>query len=191
MLEPVDPIAEKFPLVRLNLMRSRAEMALSRNLYSEAAAISRRALASDASQNPLAIADLKRILGLALLASGNRKEGLRNCQESLATVAKLNDAAATLRSRLALLRARIETGDRAGALNLFHDAEPALASYPESRWRALAWMARAGRQYAVPARQALDDLARQWGPAAYRIYRTRPDVQELSRPLLQPISAIQ
>jgi hypothetical protein len=96
-----------------------------------------------------------------------------------------------LRSRLALLRARLETGDRAGALNLLHDAEPALASHPESRWRALAWMARAGRQYAAPAREALDDLARQWGAAAYRIYLTRPDVQELSRPLLQPVSATQ
>jgi hypothetical protein len=51
-------------------------------------------------------------------------------------------------------------------------------------------MARTGRQYAAPARDALDDLARQWGPAAYRIYLTRPDVQELSRPLLQPVSAI-
>src|ERR1035437_7271777 len=146
MLERVDPIAEKFPSIRLNLIEARAEMALSRNVYAEAAAISRRALASDAGEDPLATADLKRILGFALLASGNRKEGLRNCEESVATVAKLNDAAATLRSRLALLRARIETGDRAGALNLFHDAEPALASYPESRWRALAWMARAGRQ---------------------------------------------
>ena len=93
-----------------------------------------------------------------------------------------------MRARLALLRARSETGDRAGALNLFHDA--ALAGHPESRWRALAWMARTGRQYAAPARDALDDLARQWGPAAYRIYLTRPDVQELSRPLLQPVSAI-
>jgi len=166
-------------------------VALSRNLYAEAAAISRRALASDAGRNPIAIADLKRILGLALLASGSRTEGLRNCQESLAAVAKLNDVAATLRSRVALLRARLETGDRAGALNLLHDAEPALASHPESRWRTLAWMARTDRQYAVPARQALDDLARQWGAAAYRIYLTRPDVQELSRPLVQPISAIQ
>jgi len=191
MLERVDAIAEKFPSIRLNLMQARAEMALSRNLYAEAAAISRRALASDAGQNPLAIADLKRILGLALLASGNRTEGLRNCEESLAAVAKLNDEAATLRSRLALLRARIETGDRAGALNLLHDAEPVLAGHPESRWRALAWMARAGHQYAAPARDALDDLARQWGAAAYRIYLTRPDVQELSRPLLQPVSAIQ
>ena len=190
MLDRVDPIAEKFPLIRLNLIEARADLALSRNLYAEAAALSRRALASDAGQNPLATAELKRILALALLASGNRTEGLRNCEESLAAVAKLNDVAATLRSHLALLRARIETGDRAGALNLFHDAEPALASHPESRWRALAWMARAGRQYAAPARDALDDLARQWGPAAYRIYLTRPDVQELSRPLLQPVSAI-
>ncbi len=191
MFERVDPMAEKFPLIRLNLMQARAEMALSRNLYAEAAAISRRALASDAGQNPLATADLERIFGLALLASGNRTEGLRNCQESLAAVAKLNDVAATLRSRVALLRARLETGDRAGALNLLHDAEPALASHPESRWRALAWMARTGRQYALPARDALDDLASQWGAAAYRIYLTRPDVQELSRPLLQSISATQ
>jgi tetratricopeptide (TPR) repeat protein len=191
MLERVDPIAEKFPSIRLNLMQARADLALSRNLYGEAAAISRRALASDAGQNPLATADLKRILGLAVLGSGNRKEGLRNCEESLAAVVKLKDVTATLRSRLALLRVRLETGDRAGALDLLHDAEPALASHPESRWRALAWMARAGRQYAVSARDALNDLARQWGDAAYRIYLTRPDAQELSRPLLQPVSAIQ
>jgi hypothetical protein len=172
-------------------MQYRAEMALSQGLRAEAAAISRRGLVSDAGQAPLAVADLKRILGIALVASGNRREGLRNCEESLAAAAKLDDVTVLLRSRLALLQARLETGDRAGALGIFHEAEPALASHPESRWRALALLARADRKYAIPARQALDELARQWDDAAYRTYLTRPDVQKLSRPLLQSISANQ
>jgi tetratricopeptide (TPR) repeat protein/tRNA A-37 threonylcarbamoyl transferase component Bud32 len=188
-LDRVGPIAEGFPSIRLYLMQYRAEMALSQGLHAEAAAISRRTLASGAGRDPLTVADLKGILGLALLASGDRTEGLRNCEESLAAAAKLNDVAVLLRSRLALLQAWLETGDRAAALGIFHDAEPALAGHPESRWRALALLARADRKYAIPARQALDELARRWGDAAYRTYLTRPDVQKLSRPLLQSISA--
>jgi len=188
-LDRADPTAERFPAMRLSLMQGRAEMTLSQNLYSEAATMARRALTFDAGQNPNSAAELKRILGLALIASGNRKEGLRNCEESLDAAGKRNDVAALLRSQLALLRARIETGDHQGSVKLFRDMEPELVSHPESGWRALALVAKTNRQYFEPARRALGELTRVWGDAAYRTYLTRPDVQELSRPLFQSNSA--
>jgi len=187
----VDAIALKFPSMHLYLMQERAEMSLSRQLFPEAVTITRRALASDAGQNPLMVAELSRVLGLALLGGGNKKEGLRNCEASLKAAAPLNDVAVSVRSRLALLEARLETGDRAGALNLFHETEPMLAGHPESRWRALALVARGDGQYTTPARQALDGLARLWGDEAYRSYVKRPDLQRLALPLLHSNSAKQ
>jgi hypothetical protein len=173
-------------------MVGRARMALSENRYAEAASMARRALTgSDTRPDPLNVAGLKDILGLALLGLGSKIEGRRSCEESLAAAAKFNDVTTLVSARLALLQARLETGDRAGALSVFHEAEPALAGHPESRWRALALMARADRQYASSARQALDAIARQWGDAAFRLYLARPDMQKLSLPLTQSISASQ
>jgi serine/threonine protein kinase/Flp pilus assembly protein TadD len=185
-----DARAEKFDALRLNLALARAEMSLDQNLYGDAAMKARRSLPSDNPQNSLTVADLKRVLGLSLLAVGNKKEGLISCQESLAQAVNLADVAGVFRARLALLQARLETGDREGALDLFHEMERDLPTHPESHWRALALMARLDTLYAFPARQALEKL-RAWGESAYRTYLARPDVQKLSRPILQAVFANQ
>jgi tetratricopeptide (TPR) repeat protein len=185
-LSQAEASAAKFAALRLNLMSTRAEMSLSLNLFRDAAATANRALASEAGRDLLTAADFQRILGLALLGSGKRKDGLRNCEESLAAAAKGNDAATTFDSRLAVLIARLENGNDAGAQSVFHDLEPALAVHPESRWRALALMAGIDRQFSVRARETLEELAHLWGDAAYRTYLGRPDIQKLSRPVLNP-----
>jgi tetratricopeptide (TPR) repeat protein len=181
--------AAKFAALRLNMMSTQAEMSLSLNLFRDAAATASRALASETSRDLLTTADFQRILGLALLGSGNRTDGLRNCEESLAAATKGYDAATTFDSRLAVLIARLENHNEAGARSVFHDLEPALAAYPESRWRALALMAGIDRQFSARAREALADLAHLWGDAAYRTYLERPDVQKLSRLVLNPNTA--
>src|SRR5271157_592818 len=187
-LRQAEASAAKLATLRLSLMSAQAEMSLSLNLFRDAAAMANRALASEASRNLLTAADFQRILGLALLRSGKKKDGLRNCEESLAAAAKGNDATAAFDSRLAVLTARLETSDDAGARSVFHDLEPALAVHPESRWRALALMAGMDRQFSARAREALADLAHLWGDAAYRTYLARPDVQKLSRLVLNPNS---
>jgi len=182
--------AAKFDALRLNLMLARAEMSFNQNLHEDAAVRARRALASASIQNTLLAADLKRILGLSLLALGDKKGGLLQCQESLTLAENLNDVAGVFRSRLALLQARIETGDRDRALRLYQDMETELPNHPESHWRVLALLARVDQIYFAPAAQALENL-RSWGEPAYRDYLTRPDVQKLSRPFLKPFSANQ
>jgi tetratricopeptide (TPR) repeat protein len=191
MFNTADASSKKFASMRLNITRARAEMALSANRYSEALAATRRALQEDTGQNPTMLAALKRILGLALLSSGSKKEGRRNCEESLAIAAKLDDVKLLLQTRLAAAESRLETGEPAAALSLLQEAEPTLAAYPESRWHTLALVARADRKYALPARQALDDLRALWGESAYRLYLARPDVKKFSWPVLPATSANQ
>jgi len=188
MFDAADVEAVSFPSLRLDLMRVRADMALSEGRYSDAVALSRRALATAGQDAPL-VAALQRTLGLAQAASGNKREGLRNCQESSRSAEKLGNVAALLTARLALAQVRLETGDAPGALSLLEQAQPELAGRPESRWRALALKSRADPQSAAPARQALDELHRLWGDDAFQRYLSRPDVQKLARPLLLTKSA--
>jgi tetratricopeptide (TPR) repeat protein len=182
MFGEVEKIASKFPDLALGLTRARVNMELSRNRYARASAQARRAL--DADTSPSANSELKAALGLALLGSGKEQEGLRMCEDALASAATLGDQAAILSRSLAVLRARLEMRDRVGALALFQKIEPALGGFPESRWRALALMSRLDQQYLGPARQALDNLSANWGKDAFRSYLARPDIGQLSRPLL-------
>jgi len=182
MFEQADSAAAKIPDLALKLTRSRANLALSRNDYGRAAALARSALAAGIASKVTA-AELQVSLGAALAGTGHRDEGRRTLEDALAAAGSLGDPDLLLNVRLAILRTRVESGDRPGALAVFHDAEPALSGFPESRWRALALVSRVEPQYAAPARQAIDQLAGQWGAEAFRSYRERPDVASLSRPL--------
>ena len=188
MLDGADAEAASFPSLRLDILRVRAEMALSEGRYSDAVAASRRALATAGQDAPL-VAALQRTLGLAQAASGNKREGLRNCEESLRAIEKQGSVAALLTARLAVAQARLDTGDAAGALSLLEQAQPELAGRPESRWRALALKSRVDPQSAEPARQSLDALRHLWGEDAFQHYLSRPDIQKLARPLLLAKSA--
>jgi tetratricopeptide (TPR) repeat protein len=191
MFDKADASAGKFAALRISIASSRARMELSREHYAQAATLAGAALAADTSHSPATVAGLKTTIGLASFGAGKKAEGLRLCVEALSDSAKLGGAGTVLDARLALAQIRIEMGDRAGALAVLHDAEPSLAGHSESQWRALALMSRAGSEYAAPARQALDAMASQLGSEAFREYLTRPDVQRLSRPLLQPGSSNQ
>jgi len=188
MFEAADAEAGPFPSIGLDLAQARAEMALSEGRYAEAEAGSRRVIAA-AAQNPSQAAALQGILGQAQIALGDKREGLRNCEESLRAIEKQDNVAKLLRARLVLVQARLDAGDAAGALNLLQEVEPAVSTHPESRWRVLALKARVDPQAVAPARQALDEVRHQWGDIAFQRYRSRPDIQKLSRPLLQATSA--
>jgi hypothetical protein len=181
--------AADVPLLHSFLACSRAEMALSRNHFREAVEEARAALARPATLDSLAATNLTVILGLALLRSIDREAGLRKCQEAAVLARRLDDSGEVLDTNMALLEAWFVTGDSAQALNVFHDLQPALAAHPESRWRAFAMMARSDRQYADGAKRALGQLDTLWGHDAFLQYLKRPDIQELSRPLLQSNSA--
>jgi tetratricopeptide (TPR) repeat protein len=177
------------PLLRPSIALHRAEMALSRNQFRDAINGARAALVATANLSPLTSVSLARILGLAQIQSGDRKAGREKCQEAFAAALKLNDPGELLDARLALMEALLVARDSAQALNVFHDLEPTLAAHPESRWRAFALMARSDRQYADRAKEAIGQLDTLWGHDAFLQYLKRPDLRELSRPLLQANSA--
>lgn len=183
MLAQAGAIAAKIPRLKLSIMRARAKMALSRSQYAQAAAQARLALAAG-TVSPGTEADLKAVEGLALLGSGRKEAGLRLCEEALRAVESLHDDELLLNVRLAVVKARLESAHPAAALVLFHQAEPALSSFPEWRWRFLALASTADRLYLAPARQALEQLAAQWGAGVFESYLERPDVKHLAQPLL-------
>jgi tetratricopeptide (TPR) repeat protein len=181
--------ATKLPRIHSSITRARVEMALSLNIWREAIGRAKSTLSASGNLNPVAVVDLTRMLGLALLRSGDRKAGLQKCEDAFAAAQQLNDPGELLDTRLALLEALLAARDSAQALNVFHDLEPTLAAHPESRWRAFALMARSDRQYTDRAKEAIGQLDTLWGHDAFLQYLKRPDVQELSWPLLQSNSA--
>ena len=189
MLDRAGAGAERYPSLLLTIQKARADLALSENQFAEAAVLARMALAAAAGTATIQEAQLRRILGLSEVAAGNRGEGLRECEQSLAIAKKIDALAMIANASLAVGKARIEIGDRAGALKLLREVEPQLARFPEFRWRGYALMAQADLKYAPLARQALAQLAAEWGEAAFRDYQGRPDVQNLARPFLQAVSA--
>lgn len=180
-----EALAVKRPALRSTLIRYRAEMALSRNEYRDAIAGIRGATPEITGRNPRTEGHLSILLGLALVRSGDRQAGLQKCREAFTAAQEIDDPGDLLDARLALLEALLTTRDSAGAQNVFHDMEPALGSYPESRWRALVLMAHSDRRYADRANEALRQLGALWGHQTLLIYLKRPDVRQFW-PLLPP-----
>jgi tetratricopeptide (TPR) repeat protein len=179
MFDKADSTAEKFPALRLAISASRAEMFLSQLKYAEAAALCSRTLA--ASPEPAAAATLTQVLGSAQVALGRKKDGLRNCETALSMAEKLGAVSRSLSAHLAAAEARIAVGDFSGALALLKKVEPSVAKLPLSHWYVLALNARANpvnaREYALSAKQQLDEIEKQWGNPAFHMYIMRPDLR--------------
>jgi hypothetical protein len=189
MWEVASPEVEKQSSLKLYLQLRRAALALSWNRYAEAHKLAYAVLTGPIRPDPIASATALELRGLAAIELGKKAEGRADCEQALSGAAATRNAAATLQARMAVLRARIETGDTPGALAIFHEIEPALSGYAESHWRALALIARVDPQKAPAAAEALAALKQPWGSDAWNTYLRRPDIQKLARPLLQYISA--
>jgi tetratricopeptide (TPR) repeat protein len=186
----VDPIAGKLPRLGFTLQSERAGMLLSQGRYRTAMDLAKPVLAQRAAQTPGLQTILSETLGLAQARSGNKREGLKKCEEAQITATKLAAPDDIASAGAALLEAQIVSGERESATRLFHGLEPQLAAFPELRWRALALFSRVDSVYSAPAREALEKILRLWGEPVYTTYLTRPDIEKLSGPLLRPASAI-
>ena len=173
-------------LVHVHVLR--AELALSRNEFKEAAAHAGRALSLAGTQHAESVVEAKRVLGLARVMSGARSEGLRSCVEADQKAAALKNTRLAARTTLALARARLEAGDARGALPLALAAQDSFTRHGQlaSAWWAWAVAARASRdtgaaekarEYAARAAEALERIRGEWGEEAYKIYLDRPDVR--------------
>ena len=183
MLAQARADAAKFLSLRLSLARATAEMELSQEQYAPAIAAARRNLRLMHADDLMA-ASWQRVLGLGLLRSGRADEGRLLCEQALTRLAGTTDHAGLRQARLAVLEARVVSRDRAGAAQIFAALEPVLADTVESRWKALALLARLQPEHAAAARTALAAVRRAWGEPVYARYSARPDIRRLARPLL-------
>jgi tetratricopeptide (TPR) repeat protein len=196
--DQAEAAAAKFEDLRLQISHQRAEFALSEGKYAEAVATCNRLLSRVKSSESDTMADLNRILGLALIRMGRKQEGRQHCERSFEIAAGASNAAVLLESTLGVAEARLETGDWKGVLAAIQAAGDRLSKLPDSNWRAKAMQARASealgdrdaaRREALAAQAQLDALERQWGEPVFQMYHARPDLQRLWRPLLRMVSA--
>jgi hypothetical protein len=169
-----------------------AEMALSQLKFREARSQAERALELAGTKYVSDATEAKRVLCLALVASGSRGEGLRLCQEALRAATELNNIDLISKATLALAQASAEGGDNEGALAGALRAQEEFARREQvvSEWRAWVVAARAGRQagdqqkaqeYSERAAQVLAGIEQRWGAEAYSGYLSRPDVEQHRR----------
>ncbi len=176
---------KKFPPVLAQVAAVRADLALYEGHASEAARLARQTLSADAAESPVMKATLETTVGLALLASGRKREGLRICETSMEELSKLEAPASFFGARIAVFEARMASGDNAGALKLLGSIQADLDRHPEARWRVLEIASRADPRYSAQAHGALSQLKELWGSESYQTYLQRPDIRKLSRPLLE------
>src|SRR5207249_3670295 len=149
-------------------------LALARGQYAEAVRDCRRALAAAPPAGE--VWRLSAILGVAQVGCGERQQGLRNCELALSQARKSSDVSLRLDVELATAKARLESGDPAGALAMIHEIEPLVSNLLLSHWYVLAMAARAdrarAREYAQAATRRLDIIQRDWGQPAFQMYLT-------------------
>jgi hypothetical protein len=170
-------------------------MALSQGKFQEASLTCRRLLGSAGEQYRTERVELKRILGLAQIRSGNHSQGVRNCEEAFQAAAPGTDLVVSVGATLAIVQARTAAANWKGVLAADEPARSVLAQFPESNWIALALAGHANQalgrrseaqKCALDSKRQLDDLSALWGKDAFQLYLSRPDIQTVWR-LLQAI----
>jgi tetratricopeptide (TPR) repeat protein len=196
--DQAEAAAAKFKDLRPNIGQQRAEALLSAGRYPEAIATCSRLLSSTKRDEQDTLADLNRMLGLALIRMGRKQEGRQHCERSFETAAAARNASLLEACTSAVAEARLETGDWKGVLAAVHALDQRLSKLPDSNWRAKVMEARASealrdrdaaRQEALAAQAQLDAIERQWGEPVFQLYHARPDLQRFWRPLLRMGSA--
>jgi tetratricopeptide (TPR) repeat protein len=192
MFQTAETLSPGFPTLAMELMRSRAEAFVSQGRYQEARRLLRQALAGLKGQSPAATADLKRSLGSTEMALGDVKLALRTSNEAYQLAIASHNPFSRADAALDLLGSRVASADWKGAVVLWAAEQNTVSRFPESHWRALALVAIANRslgraaaaqQIAHEANQQADGLRAQWGPSAFQVYLSRPDIQKLWRAL--------
>ncbi|MDQ6664494.1 MAG: tetratricopeptide repeat protein [Acidobacteriota bacterium] len=183
---------------KLDIETSQAEIALSQLHYADAASQCRSALATVGAKDVPRLTDLRRILGMADIGLGNRREGLKLCDDAFQTAAPLGDASLVSRATLSIMEAQIETSDYQGAVKNYRDAEEPLSHLPETGWRSALLAARASektsdrsqtRQLTLLGQTRWKALEALWEAEPFRHYSARPDIQQSRRHLSRLLAA--
>lgn len=176
------------PLIQVIIAQAR----LSERNFAEAISLSNQALKAAGETDPEVAIQSRYTLGLAKALSGDRKEGLRLCEEAVKMASSAGDF--TLHSRALLMQAEtaLFVDDPRSALRLALEAQPRFArgSQYESEWRAWMIASRAtqklddknqSQELLRNAQSAWSKLEQQWGTGAFKQFTLRPDVQVYSQ----------
>lgn len=187
-LDKARPATARYLALRLDAVVCEAELLLCQRRFVEAMTLAGSSLPA-AVPRPVVAAQLNLVMALAEVRNGRAAEGLALCRKVAGGLVGQYSPETEMRAQLALAEARIETGDRQGGLDLLRSLDSALATAPESRFRARALAARADRAWSARASEAARDLMGRWGDGPFRSYWDRPDIIALVRPLSLGISA--
>jgi tetratricopeptide (TPR) repeat protein/tRNA A-37 threonylcarbamoyl transferase component Bud32 len=173
-----------------------AQSALSRRRFAEAQAKAQQALDAAGAQYEVTAIEAKFTLGLAKALAGpsSAAAGSRLCKEAAEQASRAGDYALISKALLALSEASLENGEVEDALKYARQAQERLArsGQMESQWRARLIAGRAyllkqdetaAREEFTRAREALSQLAQQWGSEAFKSYQARPDLQTSDKQL--------
>ena len=176
------------PLVKLLIAQTR----LSQGKFSEAISFASEAIKVDSNEEPETAIESRYTLGLAKALAGDRKEGLRLCDDAVKMASTAGDFTLYSQALLAQAEAALSSDDASTALRLAMEAQARFAScYQfESEWRA--WMISFRANQRLGNKEKADEqlrnaqsvrskLEEQWGADAFKQYSSRPDIQVYSQ----------
>jgi tetratricopeptide (TPR) repeat protein len=176
------------PLVQVTIAQAR----LSQRNFGEAMRLSSEALKAAGQKDPDITIQAKYTLGLAKALSGDRKGGLKFCEEAVADASRAGDFTLLSRALLVEAEAALVDNDAQTALKLATDAQARFArgSQFESEWRAWMIASKASQQLGDKtkaeeqlrnAQTVWSKLEQQWGPDVFKRFKERPDIQVYSQ----------
>jgi tetratricopeptide (TPR) repeat protein/predicted Ser/Thr protein kinase len=182
--EHTDKYQQLLPTVRLYQAQTR----LSQRNFHDAISLADEAITAAGTQNPDVVSEAKSVIGLAKALSGNASEGLRICDEAVKISAGGEDLLLQSRALLNKAEAALLDNDPKTALNLASDLQARFArgEQYESEWRAWLIASRASEKLGdktkaqeqfASAMSVRSKLEQQWGPEAFKQYKSRPDIR--------------
>ena len=184
--ETKDQYQQLLPTVRLY----QAQLRLSQRKFSDAIAFANEAITAAGTQNDDVVSEAKSVIGLARANLGNATEALRFCDEAIKLANNGGDFLLQSHALLVKAEAALLSNDAKTALNLASDVQTRFArgEQYESEWRAWLIASRASEKLGDKAKaqeqltnalNARAKLEQEWGPDAFKQYKSRPDIRAL------------
>ena len=174
------------------LLVAMGQMQLSQRNYQEAIKLGSEGITLAGEKEPEVVIQGTYTVGLAKALSGDRKGGLKLCEEAVTKASTAGDFTLLSRALLAEAEAALLANDARTALKMATDAQTRFArgSQFESEWRAWMIASKASEMLGDKttsevqlrnAQSVRSKLEQQWGADEYKKYSSRPDIQVYSQ----------
>jgi serine/threonine protein kinase/Tfp pilus assembly protein PilF len=174
------------------LLVAMGQTQLSQRNYQEAIKLGSEGITLAGEKEPEVVIQGTYTVGLAKALSGDRKGGLKLCEEAVTRASTAGDFTLLSRALLAEAEAALLANDARTALKMATDAQTRFArgSQFESEWRAWMIASKASEMLGDKttsevqlrnAQSVRSKLEQQWGADEYKKYSSRPDIQVYSQ----------